>query len=322
MNQKRTITVSDVCQKWLEEVRGSVRSSSILQYDLVVQKYILPGIGNIPAAKLNSDVLRAFLDHLLRDPSYHGKPLSVSTVSQIRTILKMILTFGEEQNVMPQIRLRYRIPSGSGRMGRCLPPDDARQIERALSGCQEPRLYGILLCLDMGLRLGELCALRWEDFDFDNHLLNVRHTVKREEVRTPDGAIRSRWIIGLPKSSSSNRQIPIPAHMENDLLAMHRLAADSSCYFLNGRSDRFVQPRSYQRTFREFLDREEISPINIHSLRHSFATRCIHATDARTVSELLGHSDPTVTMRLYVHTTMETKRKAMDEMERKRIHDA
>lgn len=316
MTDFRAKTFGEVCDLWLEDTKDSVKSSSYLQYHIVVQKYIAPHLGHLPVTEVNAAKLREFLDHLLTENSYGGRPLSTTSVSGVRTIIKMILQFGAENQLMPYVQLRYRIASKNHEMGRCLPAQDAMRMEVLLSRCTSPRMYGILLCLDMGLRLGELCALQWKDIDLESGILSVSHTVKREEYTDDDGNLKCRWGIGLPKSSNSRRDIPVPEHILIKLRQMHTEIEDDNCYFLNGRKDRFVQPRSYQRTFHDFLAREGFRQINIHSLRHSFATRCIRQTDARTVSSLLGHSDPSITMRLYVHTSMETKREAIRGMEK------
>ena len=185
-------------------------------------------------------------------------------------------------------------------------------MEAYLSGTDNVREYGLTLCLDMGLRLGELCALQWEDIDLENGILHIRKTVKKDETKDTDGNPKYQWIIGVPKSQKSYRDIPIPVPVEKRLKEFHSSVTDESCYFLNGRKDRFVLPRSYQASFRGYLKKMGIGDINIHALRHSFATRCLAKSDARTVSELLGHSSPSVTMNIYIHSTMETKRKAVN----------
>lgn len=306
------VMLEQTAEEWLASVRERVAGSTYVQYHMVTKKYILPAIGSRMCRALRGQDITAFLEECQTKPSYRGDFLSPSTVGNIRTVLRMILQYGTDRGYIPAFQVRYRIAGSRSIQGRCLSTKDARRMEAYLSGTDNVREYGLTLCLDMGLRLGELCALQWEDIDLENGILHIRKTVKKDETKDTDGNPKYQWIIGVPKSQKSYRDIPIPVPIEKRLKEFHSSVTDESCYFLNGRKDRFVLPRSYQASFRGYLKKMGIGDINIHALRHSFATRCLAKSDARTVSELLGHSSPSVTMNIYIHSTMETKRKAVN----------
>ena len=172
----------------------------------------------------------------------------------------------------------------------------------------EPNLtgLGVLLTLNSGLRLGELCALRWSDIDFHAGFLRVEREVQRLYEK---GC--TRLVVQPPKSEFSLRRIPLPADILS-LLAAHKPKAAGSVCLLTGTAAP-LDPRTMQNRYRALIKRAGIPYRNFHALRHTYATRCIEqGVDAKSVSELLGHSDVRTTLRLYVHSSMEYKRKAVE----------
>jgi integrase len=196
------------------------------------------------------------------------------------------------------------------------PPPKSQEIP-VLSPADQNKLYlycmqapdetclGILLSLYAGLRIGEICALRWEDVDMERQTIRVRHTVSR--VQAAQG---TQLIIDRPKTPSSLRTIPIYSQL---LPILRQFQADAG-FVLTGTED-FVSPRTYEYRFHRVLKKGEIPDINYHGLRHSFATRCIEAgMDVKSLSEILGHADASITLNTYVHSSMEQKRLQMEKL--------
>ena len=157
----------------------------------------------------------------------------------------------------------------------------------------------VLLCMFTGLRVGELCGLKWQDIDLEENIIFVNRTVQRV-----NRSGFSEVIIGSPKSRSSVRSIPIPAFLK-EILAKQVCADDS--YLLTGTS-RPVEPRTMQNRFQSILKSCGIRKVNFHMLRHTYATVCIeHGFDPKTLSELLGHADASITLNRYVHSSMQLK---------------
>ena len=158
-----------------------------------------------------------------------------------------------------------------------------------------------------GLRIGELCALTWEDVDFENGVVRVEKTLQRVPMRSENN--KTSVVITSPKSKTSVREIPIPAFVM-DILKRSRHS--DNCYILSG-TNRPVEPRTMQNRFKAVLKECGIRSANFHLLRHTYATVCIESGfDAKTVSELLGHSNVNITLNRYVHSSMEMKKKCVD----------
>lgn len=180
---------------------------------------------------------------------------------------------------------------------------------------------GILLCLFMGLRLGEICALKWEDIDMISRTLHVNRTVQRLPVDTVHTSGSSQnnhtatrktsLYIDSPKTSNSLREIPIPDFIYDKLSDYYNTSIKSDSYFL--KKNQPMDPRTYQNRFHIYIKEAGIGNTHFHALRHTFATNCISSgADAKSVSEILGHSNVNITLNRYVHPNLETKRSAIN----------
>ncbi|MDE7360130.1 MAG: site-specific integrase [Lachnospiraceae bacterium] len=162
---------------------------------------------------------------------------------------------------------------------------------------------GIYLCLFTGLRLGEICSLKWEDIDRERGLLHVNRTVQRIESR--EGTTKTILLETPPKSVFSKRAIPISDTLLSLLTNFHQEGQE---YVL--KKNRPMEPRTYQNHFKKYLEGIDAPNYNFHILRHTFATNCIDSgMDVKSLSEILGHSNVQITMNRYVHPSMDTKRK-------------
>jgi integrase len=170
------------------------------------------------------------------------------------------------------------------------------------------RNIGILICLFTGLRIGEICALRWGDISLTEQTLRVRLTMQRIQT-SPGTDKKTKILIAAPKSSCSVRTIPLPNELVQILSSYER---EENAYVLTGVTEKFVEPRTMQNHFRRITNACGISNVNYHALRHTFATRCVElGFDIKSLSEILGHASVNITMNRYVHPSMETKRKNM-----------
>lgn len=169
--------------------------------------------------------------------------------------------------------------------------------------CAEPDIYktGVLLCMSTGLRIGELCALKWSDIDFENKLLHVDRTVQR--IAIAGRKTKTALLESEPKSSFSKREIPIADEIIKFLLPYRK----SEGYLFKGTKP--MEPRTYQNKFTKYIRDAELHKSHFHILRHTFATNCIDSgMDVKSLSEILDHADVKITLNRYVHPTMETKR--------------
>ena len=171
---------------------------------------------------------------------------------------------------------------------------------------------GIIIALNTGVRIGELCALRWDDIDMINNIIHIRHSVIRVPADTINSTAKTKLVIGSPKSEHSTRDIPITTKLQKHL--KNNMPLVSSNYVLSGSSS-FLSPRTFEYRFHKVLDEHNIDNFNFHMLRHTFATKCIECNvDVKTLSEIMGHSNVNITLNNYVHPSFEDKRYQLEKI--------
>lgn len=192
---------------------------------------------------------------------------------------------------------------------RVLSISEQEKLERVLREDLSFSNLGILLCLYTGIRIGEVCALTWKDIIAEEQILSVNKTMQR--LQQLNGFERkTRIVISSPKSECSIRRIPLPDSIYH-LLQSNRCSDDS--YILTGRINKFVEPRTMENRFKKVLRLAGVQDTNFHTLRHTFATRCVElGFDIKSLSEILGHASVNITLNRYVHPSMELKQKNMN----------
>ena len=177
----------------------------------------------------------------------------------------------------------------------------------------DSRNLGILLALYTGMRIGEICALKWENINLEERLIHVQYTLQRIYIKNQNNQNVSYVTMTSPKSLASIRSIPLTMNLAeylNCFYERNRICADD--YLLTG-SAQYIEPRSYENYYKKILKHIGISAVRFHALRHTFATRLIaHGADYKIVSELLGHRSVTTTLHLYVHPQLVQKRKCVE----------
>ncbi len=170
-----------------------------------------------------------------------------------------------------------------------------------------------MICLLTGIRIGELCALKWEDISLTEKVLHIHKTLQRIQCDESEGySTRTRIVISTPKSDCSIRSIPIPDCLVDHMKQYYR---GQTGYILTANGKRYIEPRTMQNHYRQVLKECEIQYKNFHTLRHTFATRCVElGFDIKSLSEILGHANVNITMNRYVHPTMELKRQNMNRL--------
>lgn len=176
------------------------------------------------------------------------------------------------------------------------------RLEAYVRSVDDPCKFGVYLCLYTGLRIGELCALQWNDIDCENSTLYVNHTVLRVKDTNPNAEHKTRVLINSPKTPSSERVIPLAATLNSQLKELRNIeAALGNAYVLTG-SSKFIEPRNFYEKYKRYLHACELDSFNFHALRHTFATRCIEiGIDPKALSEILGHASVRITLDRYVH---------------------
>lgn len=312
------MSLAAVAERWEKNISQQIKESSFAKYHAIVTKHLLPALGKVSVEEMTHERIESFAIGLLRGEGANGRPLAPRTVSDILCVLRSILRFARRAGAIIPCdgsSVRIRRPAVEIRV---LTRQEQDILCRYLynhmnqkNNCKNLRNAGILLSLFAGLRVGELCALRWEDIALEERLIYVRQTMHRIQNIEPEGP-RTRVVFTTPKTTSSIRMIPLP---EDLVKLLASLPGQHRGFFLTGREDAFSEPRIMQYHFRRTLERCGISYANYHALRHTFATRCVElGFDVKCLSELLGHSTVTMTMDRYVHPTLDHKRAHMQRL--------
>ena len=314
-SKKKDISSSDSFGKlssaWLNSIQMQIKESTYTKYNNTLQSYILPEFANTLLHDVTSSRIQNFCDELLTHGGVSGEGLSPKTVSDILSIIRSILRYSQIHGYHPsstgkEVQVRQTPPNT------VIIPRSAQEILcRYLYSHMSERSIGILLCLFTGMRVGEICALKWEDFSFEERVVHVHQTMQRLQIRNA-GAQKTMILVTSPKSKCSIRTIPIP----NSLLQMiqHEFP-NRQGYVLAAMDEKFVEPRTMQNYFRYIQKQCGLTPVNFHVLRHTFATRCIElGFDVKSLSEILGHASVNITMNRYVHPSMELKQQNMQKL--------
>ncbi len=280
--------LSDWLKNWLKS-QGTLKPTTKKIYTSHIDNYINPKLGKIQLKKLNGDILQSFIN---------GLALSASTVKSIFSILKSALSCAEDNGLILNIWDKVKAPKREKSIVQVLTVNEQKSLESVLTS---PFDTGIWICLYAGLRIGEVCALKWSDINFETSTMTVNGT----QARTENGIE-----IISPKSKSSKREIPMP-----DLLMSKLRELPQACEYVLSKNNKPVDIRTYRRYFKKLLQKADLPDIKYHALRHTFSTRALEVgMDYKTLSEILGHSSVGITLDLYAHSLKEHKHNEMNKL--------
>jgi len=300
----------DVLGEWLEVQALTAKSSTYVKYRNLINGHIVPVLGKLPLEQMST----ARLTRFIQDKAERGRldghgGLSNSSIQSLLLLLKSSLEYAARESYMLPVDIALKGPEVEQEPVKVLTISEQATLETLLLHKPDLAKLGILLCLYTGLRVGEICALRWGDIDFTTELIHVRRTVQRLQTNSSLSGKKTMLVIGPPKSKHSLRSIPIPRCMLETLSACR---SSQETYVLTGNTDKLMEPRTYQYRFDRYIATAGASDVNFHVLRHTFATRFIErGGDPKTLSELLGHASVEITLNKYVHPSMESKRQQM-----------
>lgn len=304
--KEETLTIGQIAELWKKDKKQYVKKSTYGAYALVVKNHIDPCFGKF--CDLDETSVQQFVIRKI------GDGLSQKYVKDILIILKMIARFGEKHGWLRHREWEIRYPTESDKSAmEVLSVSNHRKIIEHVKANFTFRNLGIYICLTTGLRIGEVCGLRWCDIDISNGTLNVCRTVERIYVMDEEGERHTEVVVNTPKTSKSQREIPLNKSLLALLRSVKKVVNEDFYVISNERSP--IEPRTYRNYYKSLMDRLGIPRLKFHGLRHSFATRCIESNcDYKTVSVLLGHADIATTLNLYVHPNMEQKKKCIDKV--------
>ena len=302
MNKK---TIREIAEAWKEYKRPYVKQSTMAAYVLILENHVLPEFGDNDS--LHEHEVQAFVLKKIE----HG--LSVKSVKDILIVLKMVMKFGVKNERMNHYEWDIKYPANN--MPKELEVLSVANHRKILDYVQHNFTFmslGIYISLSTGLRIGEICALKWSDINVAVGTITVQRTIER--IYVVEGEKKhTQLVINTPKTVNSCREIP----MSKELLAMvkpMKKVVNGDFYVLTN-EDKPTEPRTYRNYYNRLMEKLDIPKLKYHGLRHSFATRCIEAgCDYKTVSVLLGHSNISTTLNLYVHPNMEQKKRCINKM--------
>lgn len=296
-------TLGEWMARWMEnEVLGSVKPSSYQAYRRQIDRHLLPALGHCPLSQITPALIHDFVEGL------RAKGLSASTSRGVYRLLRAAMRFAQEEGILrknPCKKIRIYIEETPAQ--RVLTPAEQRALRAAITKEQD---LPALLSLYTGMRLGEVCALKWSDIDWEKRTLTVRRTVQRIERAKQTEVGKTLLAVGTPKSRCSHRVLPLPDFLVDMLRALQ--STRGSAEYVFSTAAHAAEPRTVQRRFKRLLKKLGIEGAHFHTLRHSFATRLLElGVDIKTLSLLLGHGSAKTTLDYYAHSLFEQQQSAI-----------
>jgi len=302
LTRHTTITFGFAAAKWLAMCELKLKRSTVVKYTEQLHKHILPQLSDIKVSLITGTMIVELL-------KIKSEYLSSSSVHTLLTIIKSVLRFSRLQGWCAVNISDLCLPSKPSHNPNVLSKEECQRLEELLRNEMGLPDLGIYLCMYTGLRVGELCALRWGNIDFVNNTLTVLFTLQRLRKTSSDSTERTEITITEPKSPSAKRTIPLPLPL---ITILRMFQSSENCFLLTG-SEKPMEPRVVQYRFKKYANQLGLSCSNMHALRHTFATRCIElGFDAKSLSEILGHARVDLTLNRYVHSSDSFKRMQMD----------
>ncbi len=303
-------------EKWLKEwyknyVEPSSKTKTRENYESIIEKRLIPEFGEYELCELTPFIIQKYITELLRVGNKRtGEGLSPNTVNGIVTVIQNSLKFAYMLGEIKEYSAdKIKRPKKTEKNVSCFTMNEQKKIEKTVLNHKKSKMFGIVLCLYTGLRIGELLALEWKDVDFANRTLSVNKTC--HDGKNADGAFCR--IIESPKTQTSKRIIPLPKQIV--LLLRHIKRLSGSNFVVSDKKGIPLSVRSYQSTFSRLLNKLNIEHRGFHSLRHTFATRALECNmDVKTLSEILGHKNAAITLNRYAHSMLEHKVEMMNKI--------
>ena len=298
--------ISEIIDLWKLDKKQYVKKSTYSAYLLLIENHILPTFAEKESIE-EVDVQTFVFDKL-------NDGLSQKSIKDILIVLKMIMKFGVKHKYLEYQEFDIKFPTE--REVKELEVLSVSNQKKLLNFLRENFTFknlGVFITLNTGMRIGEMCGLMWDDVDTENGIIKVRRTVQRIYVIEDNGDRHTEISIDTPKTKNSIRDIPMTTELLKILKPLKKVVNGN--YFVLTNEAKPTEPRTYRNYYKRVLSKLDIPYLKFHGLRHSFATRCVESKcDYKTVSVILGHSNVSTTLNLYVHPNFEQKKRCIDQM--------
>lgn len=295
----RQVLFSEAADHWLEKIAGKRKYSTYIKYRNIYRLYLEETLGPCLLCDTSgSELQEKISDHVLESR------LSDSIKKSVCCVTNQILKFAAKEYSVHIPVLNPEAPKRENRLVETFTRQEQSRLLECIYGSLDLFKIAMLLCMYTGMRLGELCALKWTDLDVRDEVVTVNRTVQRIAVKGCE--TKTILMETEPKSVYSKRTIPLSA----EILGLLKGIQGDKPYVFGG--DKPLEPRTMQYRFQKILDEADVDGRNFHILRHTFATNCVESgMDVKTLSVILGHSDVKITLNRYVHPTMDSRRRQM-----------
>lgn len=301
------------CKEWLSVTKTRIKDSTYVKYFNIINNHILPFLGNIYPEEIDDLAVMKFGNILLESGSWNRNPLSPKTVKDILLVLNSVMKYIRlfYKHDLPQVNITY--PKQPRKDIRVLTAAEQKRLSEYLTTDIDSCKFGVLLAMYTGLRIGEICALKWGEISTETGMIHICRTMQRLQNTDSNIDNKTEILISSPKSDSSDRWIPMTDNVYELCMAMR--VGSPEAYVLTGNSTHFMEPRNLQYRFSKYTKDCGITGVTFHTLRHTFATRCVEVGfEIKSLSEILGHSDVKITLNRYVHSSSQLKKENMDKL--------
>ena len=302
-NNPKIHTIEQATKDFLIKVKTRIKESTFSRYSFLCERHIIPYFSSINLSNLTDESINGFIYYKLNNGGLNGCQLSPKTVNDIVCLLLQIV-----KNYC-KLEISVEKPTYKQRDINIFTETEYNKLQTFLSIGIDNKKLGVIVAMLTGVRIGELCALKWENVNLKTSVINISKTIQRIKTTDNTEPAKTKIIIDTPKSSASIRTISLPSILVRKLECFR---SNDNTYLLTNTTD-YIEPRIYQRHFKSYLTSCDITDNNFHTIRHTFATMAIsNEMDIKTLSVLLGHTDVSFTMKRYVHPNIEHKRQQME----------
>ena len=313
-----TTTLSDWATECVETYsKEYVRGSTYYSYKNIIKSH-LGNLGNKRLADITNLMVQSHLLSLRNLTT--GEKLSPKMLINVRNFISLVFNYAIQNRMLNYNPVQgVKLPRQVNRPTPALTIEQQKRLETEVRECERLIMFAVILDLYTGLRKGELLALQWKDIDFEKGSISVTKQLTRHHSKD-DPSHTSVLDLAPPKTEASIRKVYMIDALKLELLTYKEKMiawkeengfehSEDDFLFTSGKNTA-IEPRRFYQYYKELLDVAGIEDATFHSLRHTFATRCLESgIDIVTVSKILGHADSRITANTYSHLLPEYQKK-------------
>ncbi len=298
---------------WLEEHRNFIKGTTYSNYRFIVYRHLLPEIGNIELEDIDHNIIQDIAIKKANGGKLNSQGgLTNKNVKNIMLVLRLSLKYAIKHKLITNevdLKIKYPYNDEKSNKIKIFSSEEMIRLVQYLKTDLSCKNIGLLIVIHSGLRIGEICALKWKHINLEEGYVEIEKNIQR--LYYIDSDRKSEVVEISPKSEKSERIIPLP----NWLIKILKIVKSNPNNYILTSTDNYVEPRVLRYYFKSVLVKNKVRILPFHSLRHTFATTCIrNKIDYKTTSELLGHSSVATTLDLYLHSDLDTKRKSINKL--------